>query len=207
METSKEKVSYCIGMEAGKNLKGQFSDLNEKLILEGFQDGITGAGSKVSKEETHTLLTTLQKKIHQQQKEYIDKIAKQNKAAGEAFLAENKTKQGVVTLPSGLQYQIIHEGSGPSPKLTDIIVMHYKGQFIDGHVFDNSYEREKPQPFPVNQVIPGWSEALQLMKMGAKWKLFIPSYLAYGETGFQREIPPNAPLIFEIELLEINPID
>ena len=205
METNKEKVSYCIGMEAGKNLKGQFSDLDEKLMMEGFQDGISSATSKVSQEETHALLTALQKQIQKQQQEYVTKVANQNKVAGEAFLAENKNKEGVVTLASGLQYEVLNEGEGESPKLNDLVLTHYKGEFIDGQVFDNSYERGKPQPFPVNQVISGWSEALQLMKPGAKWKLVVPSYLAYGETGFQREIPPNATLIFEMELLEVNP--
>ena len=205
METNKEKVSYCIGMEAGKNLKGQFVDLDEKLMLEGFQDGILAAASKVSQEETHALLSALQKQIQKQQQEYVTKVATQNKIAGEAFLAENKNKEGVVTLASGLQYEVIDEGEGESPKLSDLVLTHYKGEFIDGRVFDNSYERGKPQPFPVNQVISGWSEALQLMKPGAKWKLFVPSYLAYGETGFQRDIPPNATLIFEMELLEVNP--
>ncbi len=205
METSKEKVSYCIGMEAGKNLKGQFADLDEKLMMEGFQDGLSGSASKVSQEETRELLTALQEQIQKQQQEYVSKVSKQNKIAGEAFLSENKNKEGVVTLASGLQYLVIDEGNGETPKLNDLVLTHYKGEFIDGNVFDNSYERGKPQPFPVNQVIPGWSEALQLMKPGAKWKLFVPSYLAYGETGFQREIPPNATLIFEMELLEVNP--
>ena len=205
METSKEKVSYCIGMEAGKNLKGQFADLDEKLMLEGFQDGLSGAASKVSQEESHALLSALQKQIKKQQQEYVSKVAQQNKIAGEAFLTENKNKEGMITLASGLQYQVINEGAGEPPKINDLVLTHYKGEFIDGHVFDNSYERGKPQPFPVNQVIVGWSEALQLMKPGSKWKLFVPSYLAYGETGFQREIPPNATLIFEMELLEVNP--
>ena len=184
METSKEKVSYCIGMEAGKNLKGQFADLDEKLMMEGFQDGLSGSASKVSQEETRELLTALQEQIQKQQQEYVAKVSQQNKIAGEAFLSENKNKEGVVTLASGLQYLVIDEGNGETPKLNDLVLTHYKGEFIDGNVFDNSYERGKPQPFPVNQVIPGWSEALQLMKPGAKWKLFVPSYLAYGETGF-----------------------
>jgi len=132
-------------------------------------------------------------------------IAEQQKKQGETFLAENKNKEGVVTLPSGLQYKVLKEGKGPHPKLVDTVLVHYKGEFIDGRVFDSSSERGKPHHFTVNQVIPGWSEALQLMNVEAKWRLFVPSYLAYGERGFQREIPPNTTLIFEMELLAINP--
>ncbi len=207
METNKEKVSYCIGRETGKNLRMQFADLDAKLMIDGFKDGLTDSPSKVPEEEAHALLTALQKQIHEQQKEYVVKIAEQKKKEGEAFLAENKKKEGVVTLPSGLQYIVINEGEGASPKMSDVVSTHYKGEFLDGRVFDSSYERGKPQLFPVNQVIPGWSEAIQLMKSGAKWKLFIPSYLAYGEAGFQREIPPSALLIFEMELLEVNPVE
>ncbi len=205
METNKEKVSYCIGRETGKGLKMQFADLDTKLMIQGFQDGLADGVSKVPEDEARALLTALQQQIQKQQKEYVAKVAAQNKKAGEAFLAANKNKEGVVTLSSGLQYQVLNEGAGESPKSADIVLTHYKGEFVDGHIFDNSYERGKPQAFPVNQVISGWSEALQLMKPGAKWRLFVPSYLGYGEMGFQRDIPPNATLIFEMELLEVNP--
>ncbi|HAZ15915.1 MAG: hypothetical protein A2Y28_03010 [Chlamydiae bacterium GWC2_50_10] len=205
MQTNKEKLSYSIGLETGKNLKSQFADMDVKFLIEGFEDGITHASPKLPQDEIRSLLTALHKQVEQQQKEFVTKIAEQQKKQGETFLAENKNKEGVVTLPSGLQYKVLKEGKGPHPKLVDTVLVHYKGEFIDGRVFDSSSERGKPHHFTVNQVIPGWSEALQLMNVEAKWRLFVPSYLAYGERGFQREIPPNTTLIFEMELLAINP--
>lgn len=205
MESNKEKVSYCIGLETGRNLRGQFADMDPQMMVDGFQDALTEASPKLSNDEVRALMTALKNQIEQQQKKYVAQIAEQNKLEGEAFLAKNKGSEGVQTLASGLQYKVLKSGDGEKPSVTDIVLVHYEGKLIDGTVFDSSYKRNQPQPLPVNQVIPGWSEALQLMKVGDKWELVVPSYLAYGEMGFQREIPPNATLIFEMELLEINP--
>jgi FKBP-type peptidyl-prolyl cis-trans isomerase FklB len=204
METTREKVSYSIGLEAGRNLKQQFSDLDLKLLVEGFQDAIENAQAKLSDEEIRSIMAALRQQIESQQRQFIAKVAEENKKISESFLADNKNKDGVVTLPSGLQYKVLAEGSGPTPKSIDTVTTHYKGTFIDGRVFDSSYERGKPHAFPVNRVIPGWSEALQLMKVGSKWQLFIPPYLAYGEMGYGNEIGPNMTLIFEMELLGVN---
>jgi FKBP-type peptidyl-prolyl cis-trans isomerase FklB len=138
------------------------------------------------------------------QKEMIAKLGEKNKAEGEAFLAENKKKEGVKTLPSGLQYKVIKAGTGKKPKVTDTVTTHYRGTLMNGTEFDSSYRRGQPVSFQVNGVIPGWTEALQLMEEGAKWQLFIPSNLAYGERGAGRDIGPNATLVFEIELLSIE---
>jgi FKBP-type peptidyl-prolyl cis-trans isomerase len=205
MKSNKEKVSYCIGLETGRNIKGQFAEMDSKLMVDGFQDAILESPAKLSMEEVRTLMTALKKQIEEQQKAYVTKIAEDNKIKGEAFLALNKKKEDVKVLNSGLQYRVLKEGNGASPKITDMALVHYEGKFIDDTVFDSTYVREKPQPLPVNQVIPGWSEALQKMKVGDKWELTVPSYLAYGEMGYGREIPPNAVLIFEMELLDINP--
>lgn len=203
MQTTREKVSYCIGLETGKNLKQQFADMDLQLLNQGFLDAISGASPRLTHDEIHSVMGALKRQIETQQKQFIAKVADENKKIGQAFLEENKTKEGVVTLSSGLQYKVLASGDGPSPTMLDIVTTHYKGYFIDGRVFDSTYERDKPQTFPVSRVIPGWSEALKLMKTGDKWQIFVPSYLAYGEMGFGNEIPPNATLIFEMELLNI----
>lgn len=204
MESTKEKVSYCIGLETGKNLKQQFVDMDYKLLFEGFQDAINEANPKLKTEEIQSILGALRQQIESQQKEFIDKFAQENKKAGEVFLEANKNKEEVKTTASGLQYKVLKSGNGASPKLLDNVTVHYQGSFIDGRVFDSSYAREKPNTFPVNRVIPGWSEALQLMKVGDKWQVFLPSYLAYGELGFGNDIGPNSVLVFEMELLGIE---
>ncbi len=203
METTREKVSYCIGLETGKNLKQQFSDMDVELLNAGFQDALTGSQPKLKQDEIKSILIALRQQIEGQQKEYVAKLAEHNKKAGEAFLAENKTKEGVTVLPSGLQYRVIQAGTGPSPKALDVVTANYQGSFIDGKVFDSTYD-DKPQSFPVGRVIPGWSEVLQLMKVGDKWQVFIPSYLAYGEMGFGNAIGPNMTLVFEMELVSID---
>jgi FKBP-type peptidyl-prolyl cis-trans isomerase FklB len=204
MDSTREKVSYCIGLETGKNLKNQFDDLDTALLLQGFQDALHGNAPQLAKEEVQRVLAALKQQIEKQQREFVAKMAQDNKRAGDAFLAENRRKEGVVTLPSGLQYQVLKTGSGPSPTLMDQVSCHYHGTFVDGHVFDSSYARGEPYTFPVNRVIPGWAEALQLMKVGDKWRLFIPAYLAYGEMGFANQIPPNMALIFDMELVSIS---
>jgi len=204
MNTPKEKVSYCIGLETARSLKQQFDDFDINLVISGFEDGLSNVNPKLSNDEVRNVLTALKKQIESQQKQFLTKLAQENKKDGEAFLAENKTKEGIITLNSGLQYKVLTSGQGQSPTLIDTVTVHYKGHFIDGRIFDSSYERQKPASFPVNRVIPGWSEILQKMKVGDKFQVFIPHYLAYGENGFGNEIGPNTTLIFEMELLEIN---
>jgi len=204
MKSTKEKVSYCIGLETGRNLKQQFSEIDLTLLLKGFQDALSDIPPPLAPQEIHSTLMTLKAQIENQQKEYISQLAEKNKKAGEGFLHLNKQKSDVIALPSGLQYKVLKQGSGPSPTIFDSVSVHYTGSLIDGKVFDSSYERGEPVSFPVNRVIPGWSEALQMMKVGDKWQLFIPHYLAYGEHGFGKDIAPNSTLIFEMECLAIQ---
>lgn len=205
MNSTKEKVSYCIGLETGKSLKQQFADMDLKLLMQGFEDAIEEKAPRLPNDEVRNVMQALRQQIEMQQRQFVAKLAEENKKIGETFLADNKGKEGVVTLPSGLQYKVLHAGNGPTPSSLDMVQTHYRGTFIDGRVFDSTYERGKPQVFPVNRVIAGWSEALKMMKVGDKWQIFVPSYLAYGEMGFGNEIGPNMTLIFEMELLGINP--
>lgn len=204
MKTTKEKVSYCIGLETGKNLMRQFTDMDLEILLDGFQDALRQASPKLPQDEVQSIMQALKQQVEQQQKAFYAKISEQNRKEGEAFLSENKQKEGIVTLTSGLQYKVLSAGTGPKPSPADVVSVHYRGNFINGQIFDSSYERGKPHSFPVNRVIPGWSEVLQLMKVGDKWQIFIPHYLAYGEAGFGNEIGPNITLIFEMELLGIE---
>ena len=205
MESTKEKVSYCIGLETGKNLKHQFADMDLKFLQEGLEDGVSESSPKLSGDEIRSILIALRNQVENQQKQYIAQMAQDNKKQGDDFLAENKTKEGVVSLPSGLQYKVIRSGtSGQKPNLFDNITIHYKGSLINGTVFDSSYDRGEPAVFPLHKLIAGWSEALQLMQIGVKWQLFVPSYLAYGEHGFGPEIGPNSTLLFDVELININ---
>lgn len=204
MNNTKEKVSYCIGLETGKNLKLQFMDMDIPLLLNGLQDGLNEYTPKLSTEEVGSILNALRNQIESQQKEYISQVAEHNKTSGESFLAENRTKADVHTTTSGLQYRILKKGIGATPKLLDVVTVHYQGSFLDGRIFDSSYQREQPSKLPVNRVIPGWSEALQLMQVGDKLQLFIPSYLAYGEMGYGNDIGPNCVLLFEMELIGIE---
>jgi len=204
MESNKEKVSYCIGLEAGKNIKGQFKDVDDERLKKGFADAIADKTPDLERDEIQKILQALQKQIQEQQRVFVEEIAKKNKLEGEKFLEENKMKEGVTALPSGLQYKVLNSGTGVSPKMHDEVSVHYRGTLIDGTVFDSTYERDEPQKFPVSRVIPGWSEALKMMKVGDKWEIAIPAYLAYGESGYGPQIQPNATLLFEMELLKIN---
>lgn len=205
MNSTKEKVNYCIGLETGKNLRLQFADIDIDRLMDGLLDGLHDNSPKLAAQEIGSVLTNLKAQIEGQQKKYVAALAERNKKEGEAFLQENKAKDGVVALPSGLQYKVVSEGKGKKPTLFDSVKIHYTGSFIDGGVFDSSHQRGEPTEFPVNRVIPGWSEALQLMKEGDKWQISIPPYLAYGEHGFGKEIGPNSTLLFEVELLEVTP--
>jgi FKBP-type peptidyl-prolyl cis-trans isomerase FklB len=215
IKTEKQKLSYSIGVNAGHSmkdsLKTQSIDVDPVTLLKGLNDGIMDAKPQMTEDEVKKILEELQKTLMAKQQEQAAKqqeqakvVAEKNKKDGEAFLAANKKKEGVITMPSGLQYKVLNAGKGNSPKATDTVTVNYKGTTIDGTEFDSSYKRGKPASFPLNQVIPGWTEAVQLMKEGAKWELYIPSNLAYGERGAGANIGGNATLIFEVELLSIK---
>ena len=204
LKKQKDKVSYIIGMEIGKNFKKQSIDIDPDILVKGIKDAISDGKPLLTEQEVQETMINFQKEMMAKQEELAKKLGEKNKKEGEAFLAENKKKEGVKTLPSGLQYKVIKAGTGEKPKLTDTVMTQYRGTLIDGTEFDSSYRRGQPVSFPVTGVIPGWTEALQLMEEGAKWQLFIPPNLAYGERGVGRDIGPNATLIFEIELVSIQ---
>lgn len=200
-----KNLSYMQGFGVGKqiaNFKELGIEIDMDILLQALRDAAEGKDSAMSDEETQDAATEIQQLVH-------ERYSAKNKRDGEEFLAENKTQKGVKTLPSGLQYKIIEKGDGQSPKKTDTVRAHYKGTFTNGTEFESSYRTGQPVSFPVDKVIPGWTEALQLMKVGDKWKLFIPSDMAYGENGMHdrqgmERIPPNATLVFEVELLGIE---
>jgi len=205
LTTTKDKLSYSIGTDIGKKLKAQSIDVDPAVVSRGIKDAFTGAKPAMTDEEMKSSLTGLQTQMREKQMAAIKELAEKNKKEGEAFLAANKSKEGVVALPSGLQYKILKAGDGKKPAASDTVVCNYKGTLIDGTEFDSSYKRGEPATFPVSGVIKGWTEALQLMPVGSKWQLFIPSEMAYGERGAGGDIAPNSTLIFEVELLSINP--
>jgi FKBP-type peptidyl-prolyl cis-trans isomerase len=196
LATQKEKLSYALGMNIGKNL-------HRNLLLQGMKDASAGGQTLMTDQEAQAAVTELQNDLRKKQEEKTQAAGGNNQKEGEAFLAANKTKPGIVTLPSGLQYKILKAGTGAKPTATDSVVCNYRGTLIDGTEFDSSYKRGQPATFPVNGVIKGWTEALQLMPVGSKWQLFVPSSLAYGPQGPQA-IGPNATLIFEVELVSIQ---
>ncbi len=200
LKNQKDKVSYIIGMDIGNNLKKQSIDIDPNILAKGIKDAFTSGKPLLTEKEIQETMTAFQKEMTAKKEE----AAKQNKKDGESFLAENKKKEGVKTLPSGLQYKVIKAGAGKKPKSTDTVTVHYRGTLINGTEFDSSYKRGQTVSFQVSGVIPGWTEALQLMEEGAKWQLFIPSNLAYGERGAGGVIGPNATLIFEVELVSIQ---
>jgi len=204
LKEQKDKVSYSIGINLGKNFKTQQIDINPDILLRGIKDGFSGNKQLLNDQEVNQTMMTFQEELMARQQELRKRLGEKNMAEGEAFLAENKKREGIKTLPDGLQYKVIKEGSGNKPTLSDTVTTHYKGTLIDGTEFDSSYRRGQPATFPVNGVIAGWTEALQLMTVGSKWQLFIPPDLAYGERGTGRGIGPNATLIFEIELISIQ---
>lgn len=204
LKTKKDKVSYVIGVNVGKGMQQQSIDIDPGIFAQGLKDAMTGAKTAMTDEEMRQVMTTFQKEMTEKQAEKMKVVAEKNMKESEAFLAANKKKGGVKTLPSGLQYKVIKEGTGQTPKLTDTVTTNYRGTLIDGTEFDSSYKRGQPAKFPVKGVIAGWTEALQLMKVGSTWQLFIPSNLAYEERGAGDIIGPNATLIFDIELISIN---
>ena len=199
LKTDKDKLSYALGMNVGENLRKQGLDVDPDLFAKAFAQAFSGGKTAMSDQEMQTVLMTAAREIQKKQAEN----AEQAQMEGEKFLAENKTKEGVVTLASGLQYKILKQGTGEKPTLADTVVCNYKGTLINGTEFDASEKHGGPATFPVKGVIAGWTEALQLMPVGSKWQLFVPSNLAYGAHG-PAEIGPNATLIFEVELVSIQ---
>jgi len=209
--TELQRFSYSLGMTMGANFKAQGIQTDPDWMVQGMKDAISGAPTRVTPQEAQQEMAGFQRKMmekmQQRRKEMAEEMKKKaeaNKKAGDAFLAENKKKEGVVALASGVQYKVIKQGDGAIPKASDMVRVHYRGTLIDGTEFDSSAKRGQPATFRVSGVIKGWSEALQLMKVGSKWQLFIPGELGYGERG-SRSIPPGSTLIFEVELLEILP--
>jgi FKBP-type peptidyl-prolyl cis-trans isomerase len=198
-----EKVNYSLGYQIGGELKGQNVSIHSDLVIRGIQDAVSGEQPLMAPADMRTTLVELRKRVVAEHREKQRQAAEQNRAEGEAFLAKNAKKDGVTTLPSGLQYKVLAEGEGATPKATDSVTVHYRGTLIDGTEFDSSLRREKPATFAVNRVIAGWTEALQLMQAGDKWQIFIPQALGYGQRGAGK-IPPNSALVFEVELLSVN---
>jgi FKBP-type peptidyl-prolyl cis-trans isomerase FklB len=205
LTTTKQKASYAIGMNWGTGLHRQGIDVDNAALIQGMKDALAGGKTLLTEDEARSALMQLQKEMQEKQQAKAAQEGEANKKEGDAFLAANKTKEGVVTLPSGLQYKILTTGTGPKPTASDSVVCNYKGTLINGSEFDSSYKRGEPATFPVTGVIKGWTEALQLMPVGSKWQLFIPPDLAYGPRGTPGgPIGPNATLIFEVELISIK---
>src|SRR6266851_4879506 len=204
LKDSKNKVSYSIGLDIGSTLIREEVDVNGDALVAGLRDAISGAKPVMTDEEIKQTMMAFSKELTEKQTAATKEAAQKNAAAGEKFLAENKNKPGVKTTASGLQYKVIKEGTGPIPKPTDTVVTNYRGTLINGTEFDSSYKRGQPATFPVNAVIKGWTEALQLMKVGSKYQIYVPATLAYGERGAGQDIGPNETLIFDVELQGIQ---
>jgi FKBP-type peptidyl-prolyl cis-trans isomerase len=213
LKTSKDKFSYAIGMKTGESLKKQSVPVDPSIMARGMKDALAGGKTLMTDEEAQAAITEVQMDVRKKMQEKMQAEGAENKKKGDAFLAENKSKPGVVALPDGLEYKILKEGTGPKPTSSDTVECNYRGTLIDGKEFDSSYKRGKPAQFAVTGVIKGWTEALQLMPVGSKWQLFIPADLAYGERSPSPDIGPGDTLVFEIELLSIveknkeNPAD
>jgi FKBP-type peptidyl-prolyl cis-trans isomerase FklB len=204
LKSQKDSVSYAMGLDLGRRLKQQSVNVDPDLVARGIRDVDLSAKRLLTEDQAQSVINTFQRQLMAKRDSTRKALGQKNKKDGEAFLAENKKKKGVVTLPSGLQYEVLKEGTGEKPKAEQTVSVQYRGTFIDGTEFDSSYKRGEPGTFRVKGVIKGWTEALQLMPVGSKWKLFVPSDLAYGERGRGQVIPPNATLIFEVELLSIK---
>ena len=209
LDTNQQQVSYIIGRDLARNFSQQGLDLDVDILTAALKEGLAGQPVRLSPDQMQAAMQQLQEQLGGAEENDDDDSSdpnsmNNNKAEGEAFLAENANKPGVTTLPSGLQYEVLTEGSGPKPGPRSSVTTHYHGTLIDGKVFDSSYQRGQPATFGVNQVIGGWTEALQLMPEGSKWRLYIPSDLAYGKRGAGRDIGPDSALIFDVELLKVN---
>ncbi len=204
LKTQKDSVSYSIGRNIGNSFKQQSIDIDPDILLRGIKDVQTGNRPILTDEEVQAILAPFQARMTAKQEENMKSLAEKSKKEGADYLAQNKKKEGVVTLPSGLQYKVLKMGSGKKPRATETVKVNYRGTFIDAEEFDSSMKRGQPAAFACNAVIKGWGEALQMMPVGSKWQLFIPPELGYGERGAGQLIPPNATLVFEVELLSIK---
>jgi FKBP-type peptidyl-prolyl cis-trans isomerase FklB len=204
MKTVTEKTSYALGMDVGISFKNLPAEIDVDYLVSGIKDTFTGDKLKISKEEFQSLMEDFQKEIQEKSTKMKEKMGAENIEIGKVFLDENKKKEGVITTDSGLQYIVLDEGDGEIPMADDTVMVHYKGTLIDGTEFDSSIKRGEPTTFPVKGVIPGWTEALQIMKVNSKFRLFVPSALAYGANGAGNTIAPHSVLVFEVELLDIK---
>jgi FKBP-type peptidyl-prolyl cis-trans isomerase FklB len=206
LKTQKDKASYALGMNIGSTLKrqGVTAQVDPSIVARGLRDSMGTGKTLLTEDEQKTVLMQLQTEVRQQQQAKAHDEGLTNRKEGDTFLAANKAKEGVVTLPSGLQYKILKEGNGPKPTATDTVSCNYRGTLISGKEFDSSYKRGEPTSFPVSGVIKGWTEALQLMPVGSKWQLFVPADLAYGDRSPSPDIGPGDTLVFEVELLSIG---
>ena len=204
LKTPKDKASYAIGLNIGKSLHRDSVDVDASIVARGLRDGFANGKTLMTDDEVRATLTAFQNEMRQKQQAKVMEMDENNKKTGQAFLDANKSKDGVVALPSGLQYKVMQAGDGPKPAATDTVVCNYRGTLLDGTEFDSSYKRGQPATFPLNGVIKGWTEALQLMPVGSKWQLFIPPDLAYGDRGHPPQIEPGSTLVFEVELLSIK---
>ena len=202
--TEKEKRGYALGVELGSDVARQQMEVDPKFLMQGMADSFSGGKLLITMEDINAILAEMQKEQHGKIELARKEFAEKNQKDGEAFLAANKAKDGVVALPSGLQYKVVKEGDGKKPALDDNVRCNYRGTLLDGSEIDSSYQRNEPSTLPLKGVIKGWTEALQLMPVGSKWQIFVPSQLAYGERGNGRNVGPNATLIFEVELLSIQ---
>jgi FKBP-type peptidyl-prolyl cis-trans isomerase len=204
LKTENDKINYSVGYRLGNDFKRQEVEINSDIVQKGIEDATSGGEALMTEQEMRTVMTNMANQLKTAQAKKMKQQAAENLKVGEAFLAENAGKEGVTALPSGLQYKVITAGEGASPKATDKVTVHYRGTLIDGTEFDSSYSRNKPATFGLGQVIPDWTEALQLMKEGDKWEIYLPSKLAYGERGGGAKIGPNSTLVFEVELISVN---
>lgn len=204
LTTDKDKLSYSIGADLGKNFKAQGIDVSPEALAKGMQDGMSGSQLLLTEDQMKEVLNKFQKDLMAKRNSEFSKKSEENKVKGEAFLKENKSKSGVVALPSGLQYKIIDTGTGAKPGAADTVTVEYTGHLIDGTVFDSTDKTGKPATFQVSQVIPGWTEALQLMPAGSTWEVYVPSNLAYGPRSVGGPIGPNETLIFKIHLISVK---
>jgi len=202
VESEKGKLSYAVGWDIGADIARRGTEFDVDSLIAAIRDVVANKEPKVSAEEMRALLTALQEKVRAEQVEAFKKLSEENQAAADKFLAANKSKTGIVTLPSGVQYRIIEEGDGPRPGLDSKVSVHYRGSKLDGHEFDSSFARGTPEEFTVNSVLKGWQEVLPLMKVGSTWQIFVPPELAFGARG-NPPVGPNEALMFDLKLVEI----
>ena len=204
LKTENDKINYSVGYRLGSDFTRQGVEMNSAIVQKAIDDATGGGEALMTEEEMRTVMVNMATRLKAEQMEKMKQQGAENSKTGEAFLAENAGKEGVKTTDSGLQYKVITAGEGKSPQKSDKVTVHYRGTLIDGTEFDSSYSRNKPATFGVGQVIPGWTEALLMMKEGDKWEIVLPSKLAYGERGAGAKIPPNSTLVFEVELISVN---